>query len=616
MTYNARMSRAAEAPSCFKNQAGQASGGAKALPQHATFANLLGVDYAHIRTTDGGDLYLTAYGQPFWEHLLPENWYAKEWFEPKRQRLVGTSVVYKVPTRAIGGRALNLVVKWSRVGEEVPLDTLTINKFINAEFNSPFEEFTLLMELRDGRAELSGPRIHTQKPLAIFVPSERLQIWQTGRSESRIAAKLARHPGIELDILRQYVVLYGWIKGLDLTEAADAQRLPAGAREALFAEATALVTQELRLKGYRVVDMKPAHIIVRRNPDGSLLRRRNGGLAYALVDYELLERTPEREAAVRQAQRQYYLRHMARRFEQTASQPLPANLHATSILGVDYIYGPAESTGGRLWVVGKDPALLQYFLPERWRRTPKETLSATNQVFKTRTKDNIHLVWRVSRVGDIPEQDGRAGQWRDLVDHGFNSPFEEFAFALELSRAGVRTTYPRAIYMTGHKREASRPMGDPRRYAQLAPWRCPDGQPVLSDTHEYICIWGFWNGPDELLAQHDGAYYRGVNAQQACDEGLISQAALAELMARARWRLHQAGFQDLNLKPDHLLISFSPDGRMVLDTFGKPDFRLCNFEFVRPVPMLPRLGTNETGAGQPVYFIGGPEEPSSDGKTG
>lgn len=568
-----------------------------ALPPGVTFANLLGVNYAHIHTADGGDLYLTPYGQPFWEHLLPENWYAREWFEPKRERLVGTSVVYKVPTRAIRGRALHLVVKWSRVGEEVPLDTLTINKFINAEFNSPFEEFALLMELRDGRSELPGPRINTQKPLAIFVPSERLQIWQTGRSESRIAAKLARHPGIELDILRQYVVLYGWIKGQDLTEAAAAQGLPPEAREALFAETTALVTQELQQKGYRVVDMKPAHIIVRRGPNGALLRRRDGRLAYALVDYELLERTPERETQVRQAQRQYYLRHMARRFEQTASQPLPANLHAMRILGVDYIHGPAESTGGRLWVVGKDPDLFQYFLPERWRRTPKEALSATNQVFKTRTKDNINLVWRVSRVGDVPEQEGDAGHWRDLVDHGFNSPFEEFAFALELSRSGVRTTYPRAIYMTGHKRATTRPVADPRRYTQLAGWLCPDGRPVLSANHEYICIWGFWNGPDELLAQQDGAYYRGVNAKQACDEGLISQAELADLMARARRRLYHAGFQDLNLKPDHLLISFSPDGQMVLDTFGKPDFRLCNFEFVRPLPVLPRLLAAESAGG-------------------
>jgi len=82
-----------------------------------------------------------------------------------------------------------------------------------------------------------------------------------------------------------------------------------------------------------------------------------------------------------------------------------------------------------------------------------------------------------------------------------------------------------------------------------------------------------------------GRYYRGVNAEQACAENLITPATLADLMARARRRLYRAGFEDLNLKPDHLLISFSPDDQMVLDTFAKPDFRRCNFEFVRPLPV-------------------------------
>src|SRR5690349_13636925 len=144
------------------------AGGAtcRPLPQGTPLIDLLGVSYAHVKTSDEGDLYLTKYGQAFWEHLLPENWYAKEWFEANRERLTGTSTVYKVPTRPVRGTELHLVVKWSRVGEDVPLDTLTINKFINAEFNSPFEEFSVLMELRAGQTGPPGIRIKTQKPLA------------------------------------------------------------------------------------------------------------------------------------------------------------------------------------------------------------------------------------------------------------------------------------------------------------------------------------------------------------------------------------------------------------------------------------------------------------------
>lgn len=554
-----------------------------ALPSDAGRIELLGVGYAHLKTSDGGDLYLTKHGQPLWEYLLPENWYARDWFEANRERLVGTSTVYKVPTRKIRGTGLHLVVKWSRVGEDVPLDTMTITKFINAEFNSPFEEFSLLMELRAGEMGPPGIRIRTQMPLAIYVPSERLQLWQTGRSESRIAAKLARHPGVELDILRQYVVLYGWIKGLDITELAERWRFGLEGRETLFARATSLVRHELELKGYYMVDLKPQHVIVRQRPDGSLLRDRNGQMVYALVDYELLERTPEHEQAVRSVQRQVYLKHMARRFEVASSKPLPAHLKAANVLGVDYIFGHAESTGGLLWVVGKDPDLFNYFLPERWRRTPKESLSTTGQVFKTRTKDDINLVWRVSHIGDRPGRADGGKRAQAISAHGYNSPFEEFTSALALARTGVRTIYPRAIYMTGHKAGAGRSIADHRRYETFASLRTPDGQPAVSKDHEYITVWGFWNGPDEVLAVRDGPYYRGINAEQACREKLISEVTLTELLKRARNRLRRAGFEDLNLKADHLLISFKPDNQMVTDTFGKPDFRLCNFELVRRI---------------------------------
>ena len=553
-------------------------------PRNATFVDLLGVTYMHVPTRDGGDLYLTRYGQPFWKHLLPESWYTKNWFEAKRQRLVGTSLVYRVPTRRIRGLKLDLVVKWSRVGEEVPLDTMTIAKFINAEFNSPFEEFSLVMELRAGG--FGGPKLHikTQKPLAIFVPSERLQLWQTGRSESRIAAKVARHPGVELDILRQYVVLYGWIKGLDVTELATARGMTEESRAELFQRATERATRELEAKGYRVADMKPAHVIVRQLEDGSLLRRPDGEASYALVDYELLERTPEHEHTVRGVQRRYYLTHMARRFEVTADKPLPPHLRATRVLGVDYIFGHAESTGGLLWVVGRDPDLFNYFLPERWRRTPKISLSRANQVFRTRTKDNINLVWRVSRVGDRPSPPASAVRAHDIVAHGFNSPFEEFACALELARAGVSTTYPRAIYMTGHKAHILRAIADRRRFCQLADLRTPDGAPALSKAHEYITIWGFWNGTDEMLAVQDGQFVEGVDAARARTEGRVADDFVAALMKRAAERIRGAGFEDLNLKPDHLLLSFTPGNQPLPAPPERTDFRLCNFELVRRLP--------------------------------
>jgi hypothetical protein len=149
--------------------------------------------------------------------------------------------------------------------------------------------------------------------------------------------------------------------------------------------------------------------------------------------------------------------------------------------------------------------------------------------------------------------------------------------------------------MTGHQAGSGRSIADHRRYETLASLRTPDGEPAVSKDHEYMTIWGFWNGPDEMLALRDGPYHRGINAEQACCEGLISQASLTELLERARNRLRRAGFEDLNLKADHLLISFTPENQMVRDTFGKPDFRLCNFELVRKIPPAAQMAGPAAG---------------------
>ena len=116
---------------------------------------------------------------------------------------------------------------------------------------------------------------------------------------------------------------------------------------------------------------------------------------------------------------------------------------------MDYVWGHADSTHGMLWVVGRDPDLFDYFVPERWRRTASKRLSGTNDSYYTLTKDRINLVWKLSRVGEQPEADRRTPLGRKLAAHGYNSPFEEVAIALDLKAKGVDTTYPRAIYMSG-----------------------------------------------------------------------------------------------------------------------------------------------------------------------
>jgi hypothetical protein len=252
--------------------------------------SLIGVDYLRLKTEDGGDLFLTSFGLPFREHLAPGNWHAAEWFDQRRIRLQGTSTIYRVPTRPVHGVSLDLVVRYSRVGQEVPLGAPTLRENIQSEFNSPFEEFALVMALRKAHLGPSQPRILTKRPLAIYVPAEELQDWQTGRLESKLAAKRARHPEVELDKSRHYILLYGWIEGLNAVQAMQVLGLTGALAERFLAENTLRMIHDLKQHGFRVLDINPEHVILRVHPDGSLLRQRDGTPASALVDYELLER--------------------------------------------------------------------------------------------------------------------------------------------------------------------------------------------------------------------------------------------------------------------------------------------------------------------------------------
>lgn len=540
------------------------------------FRELMNVQYEHIRLPDGSDLYLTEFGRPFLRNLLPENWYERGWFAQSRTKLQGTSMVYRVTTKTVRGIAKDIVVKWCRVGESVPMDTFTLQKFIEAEFNTPYEEFSLLMEMRK-RAEKGSIRTH--KPLAIFVPAKRYELWQTGRSRSKIEQKKAKFRDVELDISRQYIMVYEWIKGVAVTEPAAKAAVPnpgAFARKMLQRAIT-----DMWRAGFRVLDIKPEHIIVRPKPDGGFLRDRAGRLAYALVDFELLARTPEHEKEVTGHRRQLYLQRQRDRF--TIAPAMPPHLKQVNLLGVDYIFGESDSTKGKLWVVGHDPHLFDYFLPERWRRTPRESLSETAQVYHTKTKDDIELVWKVAHVGEHPDMSRLPASAAAI---GYNSPFEEFAFAIRLTAAGVHTIYPRAIYRLGHASTLPPDSLDQRRYETHDSLHLPDGTPALRRDRNYILIWGFWNGPDELLANDDRADTRryGLNADQALAKGLITPALYAALVRKMATQLAGAGFRDAYPRGSHFLLTVLPDGSLLADRDGLPELRVCNFEFLHPIP--------------------------------
>jgi hypothetical protein len=502
--------------------------------------------------------------------------------------------VYRVPTRRVHGASLDLVVKNCRVGEDVPINTHTLEEFVSAEFNSPWEEFALVMEMGDKQVGQRLNWIRVQRPLAIYVPPQKMQLWQSGRSRSRINRIRARHPSIDLDILKQYKLVYEWIRGKNLIEVFEHIKLELPDIVHHLKAMQKKAFDDLSIKGYHMADMKPEHVILDEedceriekaggNKDAGAAQKQvemvyhllTGG-KYSVIDYELLFRTPEHEDRVKASRRHSYLDDMRDRMNPA---PLPSHLSRTEVLGVPYIFGHAESTGGRMWVVGRNARLFDYFLPERWRKTPSLSLSEDNEVYYTVTKDNIHLVWETSRVGEFPaDRKYNAAEIEKIRRHGINSPFEEFAIAQALNEQGIHAVYVRAIYTTGSvKIEVS---VDPRKYQSHANIFDNDGNPVLDGQHNYITIRGFYNGADEWVSEQGNELLTPVDLAKAVRKNIITDAQSKAFLEMTITRLRGAGHDGSLLKTNDLLLSLDARGVIVKDKSGEPDIIICNFEVI------------------------------------
>jgi hypothetical protein len=543
-----------------------------------------GVDYARVRTAAGGDLFVTPYGWPHLRSLLPENWYANQWFVQAGERQAGaTGHVYRVPSRLVQG--IDLLVKFSRVGQEVPLQLATSfpegavpPDQADARFNSPWEEFGLVMELRRGDY---GPPVtlRAQRPLAIYAPPEQFDLWRLGRSACRFdlhQRQLAedqedRENACDLDIRRDYVLLYSWIKGIDAEQAFLRGWVPEAELKAL----THRVIGELETKGFRVLDNKPKHFIVRQPQRGGPVLRRAGQIAYGLVDFELLQRTAEYQRQFHFVQRARYWALQNHRLDAPAA-PLPAHLRPMRIFGVPYLYGTAPNGGG-LWTVGNVPEVFDYFLPDRWRRTPRVKLALTHEVYRTRTRDHIHIIYRRSRVGERPAADPFYPQGKRVRAFGHNSPFEEAAIAEYLRAVGLPTIYPRAVYRTGHESIRAIYLRDESRYLSHARFVTPgpDPQPVLSPRHDYYTIWGEFRGVDPHRAYRPVGHWGFIDVRKALDDQLISPEEHNTVIGSARARLGRFGLTHKVLEEYELLLLFDEEGRLRRDPAGAFETLLC-----------------------------------------
>ncbi len=272
-------------------------------PVTACCAKVYGVDYHVFGDQAGGMLYVTQFGLPLLQHIDPRWWFDTKRYATHGQRLTaGTGTVYRLGVTRKPKAPLDLVIKFSRFAQDVPLDirstfgdAIDATAAERARFLDPFQEFGLLREMR---RSIYGPpdlRIYTKRPLAIYKAPRAEPTWKLGRKTSYFeravhelnADQASSDARIALEIDHVYVMLFHWVKGLDLKEARDAGLIEKDEVEAT----TQRVADELIAKGFMVLDHKPQHVIVR--PQGNQLLRKDGELHYALVDFELLERTQD-----------------------------------------------------------------------------------------------------------------------------------------------------------------------------------------------------------------------------------------------------------------------------------------------------------------------------------
>lgn len=261
-----------------------------------------GVDYLAIRGMQRGELYFTRAGWALAPSLLPRIWFDHERFRRIGRALTkATGSVYLVPIPHPARGKIGIVVKFCRFAQDVgltriepgvlpaPADALVPG----AEFSGPFEEFGNLARLRTSR-DPRRPRFRTKIPLGIYCPPTHYAPWQLGRDESaywRYDYALRTEQDAAPDVPRLahywdriYVLLYQWIEGVDLEEAAANHLIS----ENEVREITTQVAHDLLAAGFAVLDHKARHIIVRPDPATGRLLRHRGRLAYSLIDYELL----------------------------------------------------------------------------------------------------------------------------------------------------------------------------------------------------------------------------------------------------------------------------------------------------------------------------------------
>ena len=200
-------------------------------------------------------------------------------------------------------------------------------------------------------------------------------------------------------------------------------------------------------------------------------------------------------------------------------------------------------------------------------------LSSGSETYRTRTRDNIPIVYRRSRVGSRPRVDPLREEGRRIREHGYNSPFEEIVIAERLRQMGVPTVVPRAVFRTAHRTVKAVHLHDDRRFREHRDLRtpAPESEPILAPGYDYYTIWDFHSGaePEEIVpGMTEG---QEIDPATARERGLLTPAACEALVRNTSLRLRRIGLVDEDLDEREIVLLLDGAGSLRRDSAtGEP----------------------------------------------
>ncbi len=190
-------------------------------------------------------------------------------------------------------------------------------------------------------------------------------------------------------------------------------------------------------------------------------------------------------------------------------------------------------------------------------------------MYRTRTRDDLHVVYRRSRVGSQPRVDPLSPEGRNVRAFGYNSPFEEVVISERLRQMGVPTTIARAVYRTGHTSTSAVLTPDLSRFRQAATRgeaAAASDECDLLPGHDYYTVWSCFRGLGLGVGQEA---LEGVDVEQARRTGLLTSAQHQSILERLNRTLMGLGLESLTIADFELQVYPDAETCVKLDAAGQ-----------------------------------------------